>query len=241
MSGALLDCSGITADYGRITVVHGIDLSARAGEVLAVLGANGAGKSSLLGAIAGVVRNSGSIRLDGHDLASVPAHRRASQGLAFVPEARRNIFRVLSIAENLEIGLQLTEPAHRAETLEFICELFPILRDRMSVPAGMLSGGEQQMLAIGVALGRRPRVLILDEPTQGLAPAIFDVLEAAMVRLRDLGVAVVLAEQNLSFAARVADRYIVLSHGKVAASGEADSMLDAERMSALYFGREIDD
>ncbi|HEY4198942.1 MAG TPA: ABC transporter ATP-binding protein [Devosiaceae bacterium] len=236
-SALLLDCSRVTADYGRITVVHGVDLQARGGEVLAVLGANGAGKSSLFGAIAGTVRGGGVIRLNGTDLSAVPAHRRASAGLAFVPEARRNIFRVLSVAENLEIGLHLGVPADRPATLDFIHSLFPILRDRRDVPAGMLSGGEQQMLAIGVALGRRPHVLILDEPTQGLAPTIFDVLQDAMARLCDLGVAVVVAEQNLSFAARVADRYFVLSHGRVVASGDASSMLDEERMSALYFGR----
>jgi branched-chain amino acid transport system ATP-binding protein len=157
-------------------------------------------------------------------------------GLAYVPEARRNVFRVMSTAENLEVGLSLAPRHERAEILDFICELFPILRDRMNVAAGMLSGGEQQMLAIGLALGRRPRVLLLDEPTQGLAPAVFDILEAALTRLRAAGVAILLAEQNLSFAARVASRYCILAHGEAVASGLRDSMDDLERISAIYFG-----
>lgn len=236
----LLACSGVSAEYGRITVVHGVDLTVAPREVLAVMGANGAGKSSLLGAIAGVVKNAGRIRLDGAELGPLPAHARAGRGLAFVPEARRNIFRALSTAENLEIGLRLTPPAARAETLAFICELFPILRERQALPAGMLSGGEQQMLAIGVALGRQPKVLLLDEPTQGLAPTVFDVLLAALARLRGRDVAVVLAEQNLGFSARVADRFVVLSHGLVVASGGSEAMHDEQTMSALYFGNAPD-
>lgn len=237
-SDPLLQCKGVTAEYGRIRVLHGIDLQLRAGEVLAVLGANGAGKSSLLGAIAGSVKNAGSTQLDDQSIGGLPPHRRATMGLAFVPEARRNMFRVLSTAENLEIGLQLIPAAQRSDTLAFICDLFPILQSRSGVPAGMLSGGEQQMLAIGIALGRRPRALLLDEPTQGLAPAVFDILERAMERLRETGVGILLAEQNLHFAARVAERYIVLSHGKVVASGDAEGMRDEARMSALYFDRQ---
>jgi branched-chain amino acid transport system ATP-binding protein len=235
---AMLKARQITAEHGRIKVIHGVDLEVSSSEVLGLLGANGAGKSSLLGALAGTVRSSGSIVLDSRALDSEPAHRRADLGLAFVPEARRNTFNVLTTAENLDIGLQLTVPEKRAETLDFICELFPILRARSAVPAGMLSGGEQQMLAIGVALGRRPRALLLDEPTQGLAPAVFDILQEAMIRLRKTGVAIILAEQNLGFAARVVDRYIVLSQGRIVASGDRASMEDEERMSALYFGRD---
>jgi branched-chain amino acid transport system ATP-binding protein len=233
----LLHCKGVTAEYGRIRVLHGIDLELRAGEVLAVLGANGAGKSSLLGAISGSVKSAGSTELAGQAIGGLPPHRRATMGLAFVPEARRNMFRVLSTAENLDIGLQLIPAAQRSETLAFICDLFPILESRREVPAGMLSGGEQQMLAIGIALGRRPRALLLDEPTQGLAPAVFDILERAMERLRETGVAILLAEQNLHFAARVAERYVVLLHGKIVASGNAEGMRDEARMSALYFDR----
>jgi branched-chain amino acid transport system ATP-binding protein len=233
------ECRGVTAEYGKIRVVHGVDLGLAPNEVLAVLGANGAGKSSLLGAIAGCVKSAGTIKLGSETIETIPAHRRAKLGLAFVPEARRNMFRVLSTAENLDIGLQLIPAEQRPDTLAFICDLFPILKSRGDVPAGMLSGGEQQMLAIGIALGRRPRVLLLDEPTQGLAPAVFDVLERAMIRLRETGVGILLAEQNLHFAARVAARYIVLSHGRVVASGDAEGMHDEERMSALYFGRPI--
>jgi branched-chain amino acid transport system ATP-binding protein len=237
---SLLLCKAVTAEYGRIRVLHGIDLELRAGEVLAVLGANGAGKSSLLGAISGSVKSTGSTELDGQAIDGLSPHRRATMGLAFVPEARRNMFRVLTTAENLDVGLQLIPATQRPETLAFICDLFPILKSRSDVPAGMLSGGEQQMLAIGMALGRRPRALLLDEPTQGLAPAVFDILERAMERLRETGVAILLAEQNLHFAARVAARYVVLLHGKVVASGDAEGMRNEARMSALYFGHKSD-
>jgi branched-chain amino acid transport system ATP-binding protein len=232
----LLEGRAVTGEYGRIQVLSGIDFEVSPGEIVAVLGANGAGKSSFLGALAGSVKSTGDVRLGDRRLTGLPAHRRARLGLALVPEGRRNIFRVVSAAENLEVGLSLTPRRERPEILEFICGLFPILRDRLAVAAGMLSGGEQQMLAIGVALGRRPRALLLDEPTQGLAPAIFDVLETALARLRAAGVAILLAEQNLSFAARVASRYFVLAQGATVASGQREEMTDVERMSALYFG-----
>jgi branched-chain amino acid transport system ATP-binding protein len=235
-AAVLLEGRAVTAEYGRIQVLSGVDFDVSPGEIVAVLGANGAGKSSFLGALAGSVKSTGDVRLGGERLTGLAAHRRAKLGLALVPEGRRNIFRVVSAAENLEVGLNLAPRHERAETLEFICGLFPILRDRLSVAAGMLSGGEQQMLAIGVALGRRPRALLLDEPTQGLAPAIFDVLETALARLRGAGVAILLAEQNLGFAARVANRYLVLAHGMTVASGHQVEMHDVAYMSSHYFG-----
>jgi branched-chain amino acid transport system ATP-binding protein len=227
-------CSDLTAAYGRIQVVSGVTLQAAPGEVLAVIGANGAGKSSLLGALAGTVRSTGLVQLGGQRLDGSSANQRATRGLAYVPEARRNIFRVMSTAENLEIGLSLQPRSARGATLDFICELFPILRERMAVPAGMLSGGEQQMLAIGVALGRNPRVLLLDEPTQGLAPAVFDVLQAALVRLQAAGMALLLAEQNLAFTARVATRFVVLVHGQIVGSGLGSEMTDLDAISLTY-------
>jgi branched-chain amino acid transport system ATP-binding protein len=236
MNAPVIECRDLTAAYGRIQVVSGVTLEAAAGEVLAIIGANGAGKSSLLGALSGTVRSTGSVQLGGRRLDGLSANQRALRGLAFVPEARRNIFRAMSTAENLEIGLSLQPRGDRAATLDLICELFPILRDRMAVSAGMLSGGEQQMLAIGVALGRNPRALLLDEPTQGLAPAVFDVLQVALARLQASGVALLLAEQNLAFTARVASRYVVLVHGQIAASGQGNEMADLEAISLTYLG-----
>jgi branched-chain amino acid transport system ATP-binding protein len=153
-----------------------------------------------------------------------------------VPEARRNLFFTMSVRENLDIGLSLSPPAVRAETLDFVLNLFPILRERLPTAAGVLSGGEQQMLAIAVALGRRPEALILDEPSQGLAPAIFDILESAFTQLKKRNIAILLAEQNLAFASQVADRYIVISQGHTVAEGLQDEITNHDKIFAAYIG-----
>lgn len=238
VSSAVLQARGVTSQYGQIQVVFGVDLEARPGEVLAILGPNGAGKSSLLGTLAGVVQGGGEQIVGKTSIDGLAAHRRAKLGLAFVPEARRNLFPSLSVGENLEIGLALSAPGAREDLKQSILALFPILAQRFSTQASMLSGGEQQMLAIGVALGRAPQVLMLDEPTQGLAPAVFDVLEGAFSRLKNSGLAILLAEQNLAFASRVASRYIVLSHGRIVSSGGREDLLDHDRISAAYFAAE---
>jgi branched-chain amino acid transport system ATP-binding protein len=233
--GALV-CEGASAFYGRIQVVFDVSFSVAPGECLAVLGANGAGKTSLQGAITGIVRGTGRMIFAGKDLSGQPAHRRAREGLSYVPEARRNLFSSMSVRENLDIGLSLSPQGERAEILDFVLGLFPILRERMPTPAGMLSGGEQQMLAIAVALGRRPKALILDEPSQGLAPAIFDILDSAFSVLKQRDIAILLAEQNLAFASQVADRYIVIAHGHKVAEGPKDDISDHEKIFAAYLG-----
>jgi branched-chain amino acid transport system ATP-binding protein len=222
------------AFYGRIQVVFDVSFGLKAGECLTVLGPNGAGKTSLLSALGGTVRGSGRMVFGGVDLAGLPAHRRAKTGLSYVPEARRNLFLTMSVQENLDMGLRLSHPDERAEVLDFIVNLFPILRERMTTMAGMLSGGEQQMLSIAVALGRRPAVLILDEPSQGLAPTIFDIIESAFAQLKARGIAILLAEQNLIFASQVADDYMVLSQGHAVAAGGKDDLKDKERIFAAY-------
>ena len=232
----VLECRGVQARHGRIRVVHGVDLAVRQGEVVVVLGPNGAGKSSLLGAIAGTVQGGGDIWLGGQALQSLGPHRRAASGLSLVPEARRNIFPTMSVAENLDIGLRLSRPEARGKIRDSLLELWPILRERARTAAGLLSGGEQQMLAIAVALGRAPDLLMLDEPSQGLAPAVFDALEHALDVLRGRGLAVLLAEQNLAFAARVADRFVVLSQGRIVGSGDREALQRHDAMAALYFG-----
>jgi ABC-type branched-subunit amino acid transport system ATPase component len=224
------------AFYGRIQVVFDVSFALQAGRCLTVLGPNGAGKTSLLGALGGTVHGSGRMVFDGVDLSGLPAHRRAKAGLSYVPEARRNLFFTMSVRENLEMGLRLSQPDARPEVLDFVVNLFPILRERMTTTAGMLSGGEQQMLSIAVALGRRPTVLILDEPSQGLAPAIFDILESAFAQLKARGIAILLAEQNLAFASQVADGYTVLSHGHGVAAGGKDDLKNQERIFAAYLG-----
>lgn len=231
--GPVLRGTALGAAHGRITVVSDVDIALCKGELVALLGPNGAGKSSLLGAIAGAVRCTGGLELNGASLNRLPTHLRAARRLAFVPERRGNVFSAMSVAENLAIGLRLSHPDKREAICASITELFPILHQRLHATAGMLSGGEQQMLAIGMALGREPDVLILDEPSQGLAPVIFDLLQNAFDVLKRRGIALLVAEQNLPFAARIADRYIVLSHGAVVASGgKADLQRHDELLSA---------
>ncbi|MBE7416775.1 MAG: ATP-binding cassette domain-containing protein [Ideonella sp.] len=226
----------IGARYSRISVVEGVHLDVRGGEMLAVLGANGAGKSSLFGAIAGIVSGTGTINVDGVELGGMLAHNRASHGLAFVPERRGNVFSTLSVRENVDIGLRLLPPAEREAQRAVVMELFPILKTRQDSAAGVLSGGEQQMLAIAMALGRKPKLLLLDEPTQGLAPMVFDILEHAFNVLKGLGLALLLAEQNLPFAARVADRYMVLSHGQVVRQGDKADLARPEELADALLG-----
>lgn len=235
-SAPVLDCKGMRARYSRIEVVHGVDLTVRAGEMVALLGSNGAGKSSLLGAIAGTVAGQGNVSVNGQSLDRLSAHKRAFNGLAFVPEQRGNIFSTMSVEENIELGLRMLPVEERDSCRDMILALFPILRERSTAKAGVLSGGEQQMLAIGIALGRNPAVLLLDEPTQGLAPAIFDILENAFDVLKGRGIALVLAEQNVPFAQRVCDRYVVLSHGETVKSGPREDLGDLEAIAQAFMG-----
>ncbi len=235
-SALVLVCGGVRARYSRIEVVHGVDLQVRAGEMVALLGSNGAGKSSLLGAIAGTVSGQGAVSVNGQNLDRMSAHRRAFNGLAFVPEQRGNIFATMSVEENIELGLRMLPLEERPACQDMIFSLFPILRERGTANAGVLSGGEQQMLAIGIALGRNPAVLLLDEPSQGLAPAIFDILENAFDVLKKRGMALVLAEQNVPFAQRICDRYVVLSHGEVVKSGPREDLGDLEAIAQAFMG-----
>ncbi|MBW3098438.1 ABC transporter ATP-binding protein [Pseudohoeflea coraliihabitans] len=232
----VIACAGITARYNRISVVHGVDLEVRAGELLAVLGPNGAGKSSMLGAIAGIVSGGGEVRIGGTDIGRMSANARAARGLSFVPEQRGNIFPAMSVRENIDVGLRLLDPGEREAQRDFILDMFPILKVRDKAHAGVLSGGEQQMLAIGLALGRNPAVLVLDEPSQGLAPAVFDILENAFNALKARGLALLLAEQNVPFASRIADRYIILSQGEVMRRGGKDDLKNPEELADVFMG-----
>jgi branched-chain amino acid transport system ATP-binding protein len=234
---ARLQVENLTAAYGRVQVIHGVDLEAREGELLALLGPNGAGKSSLLGALAGLVRAQGSVRAGGKELTRVPAHVRARMGLALVPEVRGNLFQTMTVEENLQIALRELPHGERESLLREIHAMFPILQERAEALSGMLSGGEQQMLAVAVALGRRPQVLLFDEPTQGLAPTVFDVLLRVFSILKAKGIAVVLAEQNVGFAARCADRFLVLAGGRVTLRGDGRELDDQDRLMAAYMGK----
>jgi branched-chain amino acid transport system ATP-binding protein len=219
----VLVCKDIHARYGRIEVCRSIDLAVGSGELVAILGPNGAGKSSFLGALSGLVQGEGTI------------HVRAQLGLAFVPETRGNIFPALTVEENLSLGLRMIR-TELGSARDRVFALFPILRERLQAAAGMLSGGEQQMLAIGMAVARQPRVLLLDEPTQGLAPAVQDVLRATIDRLRSEGLALLVAEQNVSFAASIADRFVLLVDGQVAMSGGQTELRRPDLLFSRFLG-----
>lgn len=231
-----LTVNGLSARYGRIVVCRGIDLQVARGEVLVLLGPNGAGKSSTLGAIAGAVASSGEIDVDGRALGGQPSSRRARMGLSLVPEGRRNLFGILSVAENLQIGTRLLPSAQRAGMLSELYSTFPILAQRRGQEAAMLSGGEQQLLAIAVAIARRPSALLLDEPSQGLAPVALDHLVEAIDALRTKGLAVLLAEQNHAFAARLGDRYVALRGGVVVARGDRAQLADRDLAASAMMG-----
>lgn len=233
-----LSVSQLTGFYQRVQVLYGIDLEVPEGQLVAVLGANGAGKSSLLGAIAGLVSARGSIRVGDRELGAVPAHVRAKSGVAFVPEVRGNLFPALTVEENISVALRDLSPAAADALRSDIHAMFPILRDRSRAQCGMLSGGEQQMLAIALALGRQPKVLLLDEPTQGLAPGVFEVLYRAFASLRSKRLAIVLAEQNLPFAARCADSFVVIAGGRVSLRGTGSELHDQQRLMDAYMGKE---
>ncbi len=231
-----LRVSDLSARYGRIEVCRGIDFAVDAGELLLLLGPNGAGKSSVLGALAGSVPSSGEVIVDERTLHNRPASQRARLGLSLVPEGRRNIFGPMSVLENLRLGLRLLRADQRSDMLNWLYRLFPVLQERQQQQASLLSGGEQQMLAIAMAVARRPAVLLLDEPSQGLAPVVLDQLVAAIGGLRELGLVILLAEQNVSFAARLADRFMVLQGGEVKARGNKAELADHKALAAAMMG-----
>jgi branched-chain amino acid transport system ATP-binding protein len=238
VAGPALSVRQLTAFYQRVQVLYGIDFEVPSGHLLAVLGANGAGKSSLLGAVAGLVTSRGPIRVEGRDLSGIAPHVRARSGVALVPEVRGNLFPAMTVQENIEIALRDLSKAEASALRADIQAMFPILQDRSHALCGMLSGGEQQMLAIAIALGRKPKVLLLDEPTQGLAPGVFGVLYRAFATLKERGLAIVLAEQNLPFAANCADSFVVIAGGRVSLRGAGAELHDQERLMAAYMGKE---
>ncbi|HZE34826.1 MAG TPA: ABC transporter ATP-binding protein [Actinoallomurus sp.] len=233
-----LTVRGLTARYGGSAVVRGVSIELNPGQVTAMIGANGVGKSTLLRSIAGLHRQaSGSVTLDGRELLGRPAHRIARDGLALVPEGR-HLFTDLTVRENLTMGLNgLSCPAREAQNrIEEVFTMFPILAEFAGRPAGALSGGQQQMLAIGRSLVRRPRVLLLDEPSLGLAPLLVQqILSVARARADD-GVAVLLAEQNAAAALRVADTGAIMENGVLTRVDDAAALLADDDVSRHYLG-----
>jgi branched-chain amino acid transport system ATP-binding protein len=241
MSDSALEIQDLKVAYGGIVAVKGISLSVARGEIVTLIGANGAGKTSTLKAIVGLVPSAGgSIRVFDRDVRGTPTHRIVSTGVALVPEGRA-IFASMSVRENLELGSFLQREAKgRAERLERCIRLFPRLGERLAQDAGTLSGGEQQMLAIGRALMSDPKLILLDEPSLGLAPKLVAQIFESIVEIAKSGITILLVEQNTRLALETAHRAYVLVTGEVALSGSCAELREDPRIRAAYFGEDVE-
>ncbi len=234
---AVLETADLHVAYGKVEAVRGVSLTMQQGQIVAVIGPNGAGKTTLLGALIGLLPSRGLVAHDGVDLRRLDVEERVERGLCLVPE-RRELFGEMSVADNLELGAY-THRRDRAGTrrnLDMVYQRFPPLAQRRGQLAGTLSGGERQMLALGRALMARPRLLLLDEPSLGLAPLIVREIFRIVVTLRDLGVSILLVEQNARAALETADYGYVLETGEVVFHGEASALLHDPRIAATYLG-----
>ena len=232
----MLEVSALESRYGRIPALKGIDVAVRAGELVALVGANGAGKTTLLRALSGVQRVSGGrVRYQGADITGLPPERRVRLGIVQVPEGRQ-MFGPLSVEDNLRLGGYTRPAPESAATLERVYAMFPVLRQRRQAPAGTLSGGQQQMLAIGRALMARPRLLLLDEPSMGLAPRLVEEIFACVKGLRAADTAIFLVDQNARAALAIADRGYVLETGRIVLAGSGAELLADASVQAAYLG-----
>ncbi|ATB68553.1 ABC transporter ATP-binding protein [Sulfurospirillum diekertiae] len=236
MNEKLLDIKNLHVNYGAVEAIKGIDLHVNRGEVVTILGANGAGKTTTLQTISGLLKsNAGSIIFDNKDITQTPAHEIVSLGMSHAPEGRR-VFGTLSVEENLMMGAY-TLKKYDALTLDWIYEILPRLYERKQQLAGTLSGGEQQMLAIGRAIMSKPKLLILDEPSLGLAPVLVKVIFKAIKEISKSGVTVLLVEQNAKAALKLANRGYVLELGKITYCGSSEELLTSEVIQEAYLGR----
>jgi branched-chain amino acid transport system ATP-binding protein len=233
----MLEVRDLQVAYGAAPALWGVSLDVRAGEMVCVVGPNGAGKTTLIHTIAGLLRaGGGRIVFEGRDITELPPHRFCEAGIAIVPEGRR-LFTGMSVLENLELGSYLpAAKAKRKESLEAALALFPVLREKLASPAGELSGGQQQMVAIARALMARPRLLLLDEPSLGLSPLIVHAVFAAIRKINAEGVSVLLVEQNVVMAMEVSSRAYVLEEGRIVAEGEPDDLLARPEIQRAYLG-----
>jgi branched-chain amino acid transport system ATP-binding protein len=232
----MLEIEGLASCYGLIPALKGIDLRIARSELVALVGANGAGKTTLLRALSGVQPlSAGRVRFDGQDITTATSEQRVRMGIVQVPEGRQ-VFGPLSVEDNLRLGAYLRPRAEAADDLARIYAMFPVLRQRRSQPAGTLSGGQQQMLAMGRALMARPRLLLLDEPSMGLAPRLVEEIFAHIISLKNGDVTIFLVDQNARAALRVADRGYVLETGRIVLSGSGAELLGNEQVKAAYLG-----
>jgi branched-chain amino acid transport system ATP-binding protein len=234
----LLETSNLHVAYGDAPALWDATLTIGAGQVVSVVGPNGAGKSTLINAIAGVLRPaSGQIRVNGSEVGQLPGHRVCDHGIALVPEGRR-LFGHMSVQDNLELGSYRpgARGAQAAATLDEVFQLFPILKERRQQIAGTMSGGQQQMVAIGRALMARPQLLLMDEPSLGLSPAVVDDMFQIIRAINQRGVAVLLVEQNIHQALQIAHHAYVIEQGRIVTSGQPDTLLNNPRIREAYLG-----
>ena len=231
----MLDVTNLSARYGRIPALQGIDLGIRAGELVALVGANGAGKTTLLKALSGLVQAAGRISFENQEIAAAPPEERVALGIVHIPEGRQ-VFGPLSVEDNLRLGAYRRARARTAQSLERVYAFFPALAERRGHAAGTLSGGQQQMLAIGRGLMAEPRLLLLDEPSMGLAPRLVAEIFDCVRALRAADTALLLVEQNARAALAIADRGYVLETGRVVLAGSGTELLADEGVRTAYLG-----
>jgi branched-chain amino acid transport system ATP-binding protein len=235
----MLQVNDAVVRYGAITALHGISFNVQKGEIVTLLGANGAGKTTTLRMLSGLHSpSSGTIAFEGHDITNTRAHDFSALGISHVPEGRR-IFPQMTVEENLEMGAFVRQGAYGDDT-ERMYETFPILKERRKQLGGNLSGGEQQMLAIGRALMANPRLLLLDEPSMGLAPMFIETIFRIIGEIRESGTTVLIVEQNASQALRLADRGYVMENGLIVFEDTALNLLHDERIRAVYLGESVE-
>ena len=233
---SMLKVEGLNVYYGSIHAIKGVSFEVNQGEIVTMIGANGAGKSTTMNTVAGLLKpKSGSITFEGHDITSTPASKVVSLGLALCPEGRR-VFQQMSVRENLEMGGYTRPAGELAASLDQVFEQFPRLKERQRQIAGTLSGGEQQMLAMGRALMSKPKLLMLDEPSMGLAPLLVEQIFEIVLKLNQAGTTILLVEQNAQMALSIATRGYVLETGKITMTGTGQELLHDDNVRKAYLG-----
>ena len=233
---SMLKVEGLNVYYGSIHAIKGVSFEVNQGEIVTMIGANGAGKSTTMNTVAGLLKpKSGSITFEGHDITSTPASKVVSLGLALCPEGRR-VFQQMSVRENLEMGGYTRPAGELAASLDQVFEQFPRLKERQRQIAGTLSGGEQQMLAMGRALMSKPKLLMLDEPSMGLAPLLVEQIFEIVLKLNQAGTTILLVEQNAQMALSIANRAYELETGHVVKEGSADALMHDDAVRKAYLG-----
>ena len=230
----MLEVRDLNSAYGQVTVLHGVSLTAQSGEIHCVMGRNGAGKTTLLKTIMGIVPAlSGDVLLDGQSLNTLPVHEIPKLGIGYIPQGRR-LFPELTVGENIEIGLMTRKVS--PDTRNWILDLFPPLENRLGQQAGTLSGGEQQMLATARALALRPKVLLLDEPTEGLQPSMIEQIRQVVIKMRDQGFAIILVEQQVDAVVSIADKVTIIENGKSVETISGEALKTSPEKIRKYLG-----